>query len=723
MFQEASFSELIILGENIVVDIAHTTVNPSGGNFTADQLIGSSVKLINQKGGLSACVQNGYDSFIQEYDKNGDGDFDLVCVFLRNTYRDMSGNNFGTNNGIGAKGTGFTKYFSAELKDDNGIPRDFGILTCQGIGPTDQEEDVRNPVIHEIGHQLFGNNGFHAGGGSHNGNNQAACFMGHQGGYGLMGGSRSSLVSTNGFERWRLNWRGPGNQAHRIAASGVNTDIDQSNGAQSFLLRDFVTYGDAIRIRLPYQDTDASNQYIWLENHQTDPTYQRLDYFHESPGSCRPDATPGIYAYYQIGKDVLSSIDWSKVWPNNQTDNLKMITAEGYFDISAGPGTIKNCVSWGILKESVVGRANPLSGAQDQAQSFDGAGSSDLTPSQILESLVVIRQNGKIDSYIPQWGDPADAFIEGGVNVMDIGTNPAPVNTLTSYHRLTSSKLTAVSGPSNDHTYLTGLRIHMEVVGNTPEGKIYRVNIRWDDYDVKQDVRWCSQIILPGAEEVHLLEDREMLLDQGRNPYQKKVDPVSGTYFPPTTLTCQSGSLFEIQAGAEVILREQSQFTLEDGATLVIRDEGILRVEAGCLLTLLGDVQIEGVGRIIIECDGQLCVHGSATLLLEDHNSLILIHAFNTSGSSCLSANDIINLAIGYGHVHVFDLSNDLTVSNETYPADDLEAGRSIEFMSNNQVQPLAKLWAMIQKELTLVENFEVQATAAFEIIQADCNP
>src|SRR4030042_3283723 len=84
----------------------------------------------------------------------------------------------------------------------------------------------------------------------------------NSGGWSLLGGAGSSLVSCNGFERWLLNWRGPDNDNYPIAAGNKSSDIQRSDTVQTFYLRDFITSGDVVRIKLPYKDSCALTQFI-----------------------------------------------------------------------------------------------------------------------------------------------------------------------------------------------------------------------------------------------------------------------------------------------------------------------------------------------------------------------------------------------------------------------------------------------------------------------------
>ncbi len=153
----------------------------------------------------------------------------------------------------------------------------------------------------------------------------------NSGGYSLIGSAGSGMISCNGFERWRLNYRGPTNSSFPIAAGNINADIVKADGPKTFYLRDFITYGDAIRIKLPYIDDGALNQYIWLENHQVHHNDQE-DYAAFWNESCKDGGLPGIYAYYQVGKDILESNSIGDLMPS-LTDHLIPISAEGNWDI------------------------------------------------------------------------------------------------------------------------------------------------------------------------------------------------------------------------------------------------------------------------------------------------------------------------------------------------------------------------------------------------------
>ncbi len=85
-------------------------------------------------------------------------------------------------------------------------------------------------------------------------------------GWGAMG-STSGIISRNcmlGWEKWYLNW------IESIQSNGVDSEINSAadlNPAGQYILRDFLTTGDVVRIKLPNANGER-NQYLWLENHQ-----------------------------------------------------------------------------------------------------------------------------------------------------------------------------------------------------------------------------------------------------------------------------------------------------------------------------------------------------------------------------------------------------------------------------------------------------------------------
>ena len=274
-YAHASFNKFIVLGDFVVVNIAESRITPvaPGASFSERQLMDSTVALINETGGLRTLYE--YDSSIALYDGsfsagheyrlkqagNFNDRIDLVQFWIRNCT-----DKYGNLNGGGKAGIPLYKpllingkYYRADLVTYQGR-----LANSDPSHPASQMAD-----IHELAHYLFRNsNSGHMGGGGLVNTGDLVTLNFNSGGWSLLGSAGSSLVSCNGYERWYLNWRGPDNDACPIAAGNRSSDIRRSDTVSTLYLRDFMTWGDVIRIQLPYKDSGALDQFIWLENHQ-----------------------------------------------------------------------------------------------------------------------------------------------------------------------------------------------------------------------------------------------------------------------------------------------------------------------------------------------------------------------------------------------------------------------------------------------------------------------
>ncbi|MCF8308350.1 MAG: hypothetical protein K9I68_05000 [Bacteroidales bacterium] len=423
IFKESSLNDFVMIGDYMVVNINQTAIN-NGNPFNLWDLRQPVLDFINNNGGYQSIL--GHDS-TSHYDTNNDGLIDICNIFLRNGKA-----NYGDKPGNGKSGN-----FMGDILMQDGFSniRQFTINSIKGIdywfnNPT-------NAAVHEISHRLFGSNNFHTSGG--NGLTGTCTFMGIQGGYGLMGLSGSGIVSCNGFERWRLHWKSEqyNNTDSFIAANNEPSDITRADGDQSFVLRDFVTTGDAIRIQLPNDSTTGTPlpgrnyekpfQYLWLENHKIGYN-DKLDFYQYKDHSCRPEGEAGVYAYIQVGKDKLTG-EMGEVWPHNERDNLKMLSAEGNFDYSYGDSTYIDCVTDSYKTYDSVKQPNPFNGFNDlmthiydrdnngiiQAAGYQGG-------DDIKMANAKYYPDGTYNDSLIQLFDMHDAFTDGMVNGYQPGT-------------------------------------------------------------------------------------------------------------------------------------------------------------------------------------------------------------------------------------------------------------------------------------------------------------
>ena len=444
-------------------------------------------------------------------------------------------------------------------------------------------------------------------------------FLNLQCGYGLMGAANSGLVCCNGYERWRMHWKHPQSVDYISARDSSNTvsvvsDVTREDGNRTFLLRDFITHGDAVRIKLPYKDSEtSSNQYIWLENHRigTNGKLDFLQYSNMDDYSCRPAGLPGIYAYYQVGRDILEGT-YNTVWDIYHRDNLKIIPAEGFYDFEkVDDSYYLACVAGQNRDYTLIrGNANPFCGAQDQEWHLFPAAEDTILHTAREFAMWRKSMNGQNDDSLPFIGDNYDAF--STYTHINMGTNPSTCNVRT-FHSTNYKPDTIIRAQCPEknvrNTYLTGLGIEMVPVGNTGD---MLVRIRWDDYDITDNPRWTGSIIL--RDTAILTDGHSLTLAQNRTVAQATRHPETGLFAERTTMTCTEGSLFRQEAGSCVSLTESSSLVLDSSSRYEMTGGAQLFVNAGCTLSVSrgADFRILDSCALVVDSMGFIILRDSA---------------------------------------------------------------------------------------------------------------
>ncbi|MFT6354686.1 MAG: hypothetical protein ACJAXD_001676, partial [Cryomorphaceae bacterium] len=255
-YSECSFGGLTVLGDYFPEII---TVKQSVVGHNKTKILRAVTDKLNSAESISS--QNlSFDDFDMWEDESKRGvpkteatkfaGVDHIMIFLRNFSRIPSGTGQASASSGGKLG-GFNTDSYSIFGGGKGMP--FKILK------------------HEFNHLLIGGNNFHSGGG--NSANFRSYVSALQGGWSMMGAANSAFLSPSGWDRYWLGWK-PKENNYLISTLNeqgqeVNGDIQSSHGIQTFVLRDFVTTGDALRIRLPFIPEDEFPQWIWVENHTT----------------------------------------------------------------------------------------------------------------------------------------------------------------------------------------------------------------------------------------------------------------------------------------------------------------------------------------------------------------------------------------------------------------------------------------------------------------------
>ncbi len=642
-FAELSFNQLIITGDFIVVNIAQSYITPEvpGSGFTYKQLIGKTIELINSDVHGFRTI-HGHNS-IKDYDRMqinyllsfqkkeplSNDRIDMAQFFVRNCTR-----KHGSNDGGGK--TGFV--IKQPLKMNNRLYY-FDAATYQGrVGNQDLAHPSIQPTeIHELAHNILGNtNSAHMGGGGPVDVGDLVTLEFNKGGYSIIGSSGSGMISCNGFERWRLDYRGPTNQNYAIAVKNENSDLTIADGPKTFYLRDFITYGDAIRIKLPYKDDGALNQYIWLENHQVGKN-NKEEYPAYWNQACRDKGVAGIYAYYQVGKDKREGT-YSDMLPS-LTDHLIPISAEGNWEVRLLSSRETGCISNTNCNIQEYYLPNPFCGYCDLENHYFNS-----IPENIIDwkrdrhEFVIKSQKGILSNKLSDMGDSSDVFT--GSSILDISSNPPIANVITYHHTDEPNGTIKKSKTKTDNRriHLSGLKIKMQDQHNGA----YKVDITWDSYDVADSVRWTGDVVL--HEKVNLLANATITLDQNHTPVTHVRDPLTKLFSGPSYFTCLSNSKLTLRANSGFVCMDLSSVVLDAGSTLEINDGATLTIKKGCsfLVKSGSNIIIKGNGRIDVESGAYAYFEKGSNLNLVDKASRIKMHSRYLQG-----VNPSVNLSSG----------------------------------------------------------------------------
>lgn len=441
---------------------------------------------------------------------------------------------------------------------------------------------------HEFSHMLYGGNNFHTA----NGGVGQRTFMATVGGYSNMSGSDCYSETWNGWDRERMGWKNPDNEflvnCHCEDGSQIDGRLEYGKDACPggvYVLGDFVTQGDMLRVKLPHLPAGVKQQYLWIENHQLVPGM--LDHNKALP--------KGMYAYITVGKDKLAGNDIF----GGENNYLWPLAPIGNYDMS-----FANENKLMIIKDEF---ANPFTGAHYYMRypaDLDGDGTVRVTPDNGTRTEYILAEDLEINgvrppdeyfSYMryPQFGTTDGAFFPGNKAKIGISTNPAavPLYTYSANDRPHRS--------DNRRIWLNGLSV--EVLEMRANGTM-KVRIRWDDYDIDQNVRWCGDIV--NTETVRLGSRREILLDQGFTPQlSKPALQMDGQniFAEPTVFTLDSGSVTELGEKSKLVLRNGSSLLIRKGASLSLGDGARIIVEPGCFIYAEEGAEIETGNRAGIE--------------------------------------------------------------------------------------------------------------------------
>lgn len=538
---------------------------------------------------------------------------------------------------------------------------------------------------HEFGHALIGDNSYHTGGA---GTLSSGHFLPNVGGYSILCSNNHNLEFCNGWDRWRLGWRFQG-KTHYISAldlngNEVNTDVayDQNHQTVDYILRDFATYGDAIRIKLPYLRTfspSVRNQYLWIENHQI------------KSGSIESAGNPpkGIRFNIQIGNDHLAA-DLDK----SRTNYFVPLSSFGNYDFAYDTMNVPRPAAYTDYYRAFAynNKSNPFFGYHPaMLPAIDYDGDDEIKPKEFVAIWKLFLENVLKISNHTVFGNEYDAFPVG--SKISISTNPptVPLMTFRTGVRPQGDDLGNLkSTPDRDdnrYIWLNGLSV--EIIEENSNGDI-RVRICYNDYTVDSNVRWCGPIML--SERVELRPSKTIDIDFGLSPTRPN-NPLlldgRKTFSSPTTFTCRSNSCFIQESSSTVNVKNLSTLVLESGSLYEVGDDAVLKINATGTLHIKSGatLRVIGTGHVEIQSGAYVCIEDGANIELVDELSALNLRQGHQLGlnpvvfsqpCNCTSTqlNDYALSTGSTGQIHKFE--SDRYIQDTTYYGNAYETGETI---------------------------------------------
>ena len=444
--------------------------------------------------------------------------------------------------------------------------------------------------IHEVAHVLF--NAPHIMGVNNVVGNH---FYLLSAGWGVM----SPINIFGGFNAWERWYSGFIDLAVDIQSP---KDIEPIN---VFVLRDYFTTGDAIRIKIPF----SKGQHLWLENHA------KLHPLDEHPwrgkilgkGDTIARAAQGIYAYIE---DVEGSRNVIFSALSNRANGIKVLHAGGNYDYEMYEDLPDGRNNWGnVLKSFRRLEANPISGINNlyrfpYDKNKDGVIKIDpnYNSSRTEWSAPIIKEEVEPDSFVHLYGSfgaydarKAKGYIDPVAyragDYLDMSSNPMPLNY--PKYDLKKKKLAPY--------VLNGLALKFSALENSTDMK---VEVRFEQVQLCQDRRWTGDIELPNITkdaraDLEILPRTKLVLNKSGTT-NTHVQTAVGDFVNPTFL--------RIKEGATLHLKEKSKLILEDNTTLIVEAGGKI------ILDKKAKIILESKAKFIVD-DAQLQKHKRAKII------------------------------------------------------------------------------------------------------------
>lgn len=402
-------------------------------------------------------------------------------------------------------------------------------------------------------------------------------------------------TSANAWESWYTGW----------IELKTEKDIREPRNCR-LTLDDFVSTGDAIRIRIP-----ETNQRLWLENHSGATIFDdRESWLTDGAGDSTPMPSRGLYMYIEritaSRGEIISALGWQ------YSNGLRAISASGNFDYEVLGEELSIQVFNNIAANFRKLRPNPAGPHNDMAtiranylydtlypdviftRNFTNNSGQNVPvcgkyPSHSIsnEYRMVLREEG-IYTYAGLGLD--FAFRQPGQKA---GISCNPMITPLQYYEECAESLEPMT--------LTGLSVELISIDSIT-GQI-TVDIRFDDTEITSDQRFTGNLLIPrnpAAEadlvigrNVHLTVDKSSSSDRST-----RGQLLNGHYEYPdfvnmSKLTFDTLSRIHLKEKATLRIREGSELIISPGTHIHMDRKARILVEKGSRLVVSQPFSLE----------------------------------------------------------------------------------------------------------------------------------
>ncbi len=528
-------------------------------------------------------------------------------------------------------------------------------------------------LAHECGHSLY--EGPHYGGCN---DVVADRFYMPAASYGMMRLSNSYTCAA-GWERYLLDW------TPSIRASGVDADIESASDLTAdgiYTLRDFITTGDAIRIKVPTHDPD-DQQYLWIENHQCKSTFDGSSQKNTFCNTPIDEYKKGVTAYVESYSHVKEHTD-ANYYKNNlklKGNGIRWLSAKGNYDFECDYAEI---YPQALCGNTATYRLHYRRDKKDNKPLWNPIGGQNVNES--------IRNDYNDDGYIlynPYDGGNGDKNEHTWVVALEDEEPTAKYFTGTGLQFQKGDKVGIARNPcvrnipkyDRDRLhrklgafYLNG--ISFEIIDQKPDGSMV-VKVKMDDVAIDHDTRWAAGSIVltditnderPDVDvQPYITIDIDYSGTPNRTeaPVRHYVVAPESPFVTPTTFTCTENSYFKQEHSSTVNVKKLSTLVLEAGSVYEIEDNAMLNIQASATLHIKAGatLRVKGTGHVEIQRCANLCVEDGAIIELVDPQSTInLRYGCN---NNCEEVASYTQQSLGF--VHSFDRTN--YIQDRTFPS------------------------------------------------------